>query len=61
MIGKKLLILYVILKGARPLERVIKKNIQDKLAMKLLSGEFSEGDFILIDVKGNGLTFKKKK
>ena len=61
MIGKKLLILYVILKGARPLERVIKKNIQDKLAMKLLSGEFGEGDFILIDIKDNELTFKKKK
>ncbi len=47
--------------GARSLERVIKKDIQDKLAMKLLSGEFSEGDFILIGVKGNELTFKKKK
>ena len=47
--------------GARPLERVIKKNIQDKLAMKLLSGEFNEGDFILINVKGNELTFGKKK
>ncbi|GAG73482.1 unnamed protein product, partial [marine sediment metagenome] len=38
--------------GARPLERVIKKDIQDKLAMKLLSREFKEGDFILIDAKG---------
>ncbi|GAH24325.1 unnamed protein product, partial [marine sediment metagenome] len=47
--------------GARPLERVIKKDIQDKLAMKLLSREFKEGDFILIDAKGDELTFKKKK
>jgi len=47
--------------GARPLERVIKKNIHDKLAMKLLSGEFKEGDFILIDAKGDELTFKKNK
>jgi len=29
--------------------------------MKLLSGEFKEGDFILIDAKGDELTFKKKK
>jgi hypothetical protein len=29
--------------------------------MKLLSGEFGEGDFILIDVEGNELTFSKKK
>jgi len=36
-------------------------NIHDKLAMKLLSGEFKEGDFILIDAKGDELTFKKKK
>lgn len=47
--------------GARPLERVIKKNIHDKLAMKLLSGEFKEGDFILIGVKGDKLTFERKK
>lgn len=47
--------------GARPLERVIKKNIHDKLAMKLLSGEFKEGDFILIGAKGDKLTFERKK
>jgi len=47
--------------GARPLERVIEKDIQDKLAMKLLSGEFNEGDFVLIDTKGDQLTFKRKK
>lgn len=46
--------------GARPLERVIRKDIQDKLAMKLLSGEFNEGDFILIDTKGDQLTFERK-
>jgi len=29
--------------------------------MKLLSGEFKEGDFILIDTKGDKLTFERKK
>ncbi len=47
--------------GARLLERVIKKDIQDKLAMELLSGEFGKGDFILIDAKGDQLTFERKK
>ncbi len=47
--------------GDRSLERVIKKNIHDKLAMKLLSGEFNEGDFMLIDAKGDQLTFERKK
>ncbi len=29
--------------------------------MKLLSREFNEGDFVLIDTKGDQLTFKRKK
>ncbi len=32
--------------GARPLKRVIQKDIVDALAMKLLDGEISEGDFV---------------
>ncbi len=47
--------------GDRPLEGVIEKDIQDKLAMKLLSREFNEGDFMLIDAKGDQLTFERKK
>jgi ATP-dependent Clp protease ATP-binding subunit ClpB len=41
--------------GARPLKRVIQKEIQDKLAMRLLEGKFKEGDIItagLDDRKG---------
>jgi len=29
--------------------------------MKLLSREFNEGDFMLIDAKGDQLTFERKK
>jgi ATP-dependent Clp protease ATP-binding subunit ClpB len=46
--------------GARPLKRVIQKEIQDKLALKLLEGKFKEGDTVTVDVdsrKGE-LTFQ---
>jgi ATP-dependent Clp protease ATP-binding subunit ClpB len=38
--------------GARPLKRVIQKEIQDRLAMKILEGKFKEGDTITVDVDG---------
>ena len=37
--------------GARPLKRVIQKEIQDKLAMKLLEGKFKEGSTITADME----------
>lgn len=40
--------------GARPLKRTIQREIQDQLAMKLLQGEFKEGDKILIDTDSEG-------
>jgi ATP-dependent Clp protease ATP-binding subunit ClpB len=36
--------------GARPLKRVIQKEIQDKLAIKILEGRFKEGDTVTVDV-----------
>jgi ATP-dependent Clp protease ATP-binding subunit ClpB len=36
--------------GARPLKRVIQKEIQDKLAMRILEGRFKEGSTITVDV-----------
>jgi ATP-dependent Clp protease ATP-binding subunit ClpB len=46
--------------GARPLKRAIQRLIQDPLALKVLGGEFLEGDTIAVD-KGPGkeLTFSK--
>jgi ATP-dependent Clp protease ATP-binding subunit ClpB len=38
--------------GARPLKRVIQKEIQDQLALKILEGKFKEGDMITADVDG---------
>ncbi len=40
--------------GARPLKRVIQREIQDHLARRLLEGEFSEGDLIEVDVDADG-------
>jgi ATP-dependent Clp protease ATP-binding subunit ClpB len=46
--------------GARPLKRVIQKEIQDKLAMKILEGKFKEGSTITADMdeKKGELVFK---
>ncbi len=45
--------------GARPLKRVIQKRLIDVLALKLLEGEFSEGDEVTVDAVDGELSFKK--
>jgi ATP-dependent Clp protease ATP-binding subunit ClpB len=40
--------------GARPLRRVLQREVQDPLALKILNGEFHEGDPIELDVGGDG-------
>jgi len=45
--------------GARPLRRVIQKQLIDKLALKLLEAEFVPGDVVLVDAAGGELTFVK--
>jgi ATP-dependent Clp protease ATP-binding subunit ClpB len=44
--------------GARPLKRLIQREIQDALAMKLLSGELREGDRVEVDAGPDGLVFR---
>jgi ATP-dependent Clp protease ATP-binding subunit ClpB len=47
--------------GARPLKRVIQKQVIDSLALKILAGEFSNGDTVHIDHSETGqYTFTKK-
>ncbi len=43
--------------GARPLKRVIQRQLVDKLALKILEGEFSEGDLVQVDAEDGELTF----
>jgi ATP-dependent Clp protease ATP-binding subunit ClpB len=45
--------------GARPLKRVIQKQLIDKLALRILEGEFSEGDVVRVDAKDGELEFEK--
>jgi ATP-dependent Clp protease ATP-binding subunit ClpB len=47
--------------GARPLKRVIQQRIENPLAQKILSGEFGEGDSIVIavDPKRHDFAFRK--
>src|SRR5262249_26167692 len=42
--------------GARPLKRLIQKEIENPLSLKLLAGEFFDGDRIMIDSDGEGLS-----
>jgi ATP-dependent Clp protease ATP-binding subunit ClpB len=44
--------------GARPLKRVIQREVQDPLAMRVIAGEFEPGDGIEMDAKGDALTFR---
>ena len=46
--------------GARPLKRTIQRLIQDPLALKILSGEFAEGDAVVADAQGGGIVFRKQ-
>ena len=43
--------------GARPLKRVIQRNVQDPLAEMILAGEVKDGDHVAISAQGNVLTF----
>jgi ATP-dependent Clp protease ATP-binding subunit ClpB len=45
--------------GARPLKRVIQKQLVDKLALKILEGEFVEGDMVRVDAADGELVFEK--
>jgi ATP-dependent Clp protease ATP-binding subunit ClpB len=44
--------------GARPLKRLIQRELQDPLALKLLSGEIGEGSTVTADVGDGRLTFR---
>lgn len=45
--------------GARPLKRLIQKELENELARELLSGNFQEGDTIKVDFDGDKIEFSK--
>ncbi|MCM8807016.1 MAG: ATP-dependent Clp protease ATP-binding subunit [Candidatus Omnitrophica bacterium] len=46
--------------GARPLRRTISRYIEDPISDEILKGNFQEGDVIIVERKGEILTFSKK-
>jgi ATP-dependent Clp protease ATP-binding subunit ClpB len=46
--------------GARPLKRTLQRRVLDPLAIKVLEGEFREGDTVVVDAGEPELTFAKQ-
>jgi len=47
--------------GARPLKRAIQRLVENPLALRLLEGDFVEGDTVRVDPKAGELVFEKAK
>jgi ATP-dependent Clp protease ATP-binding subunit ClpB len=45
--------------GARPLKRALQRLVENPLALKLLEGEFAEGDTVHVDAVDGELVFEK--
>ncbi|MCA9937131.1 MAG: AAA family ATPase [Anaerolineales bacterium] len=44
--------------GARPLKRALQRYVESPLSVRMLKGEFKQGDTVLIDVEADQLVFK---
>jgi ATP-dependent Clp protease ATP-binding subunit ClpB len=45
--------------GARPLKRTIQREVLDPLALKLLQGDYMDGDVVRVDLHGGALVFDR--
>jgi ATP-dependent Clp protease ATP-binding subunit ClpB len=45
--------------GARPLKRALQRLVENPLALRLLEGDFAEGDTVRVDVADGELAFAK--
>ncbi len=46
--------------GARPLKRALQKHVESPLSIRILQGEFSEGDLVIVDyAEEEGLIFRQ--
>jgi len=45
--------------GARPLKRALQRLVENPLALRLLEGEFAEGDTVRVDAQNGELVFEK--
>jgi len=46
--------------GARPLKRALQRLVENPLALRLLEGEFAEGDTVRVDARDGELVFEKE-
>jgi ATP-dependent Clp protease ATP-binding subunit ClpC len=47
--------------GARPLRRILQKEVEDPLSLELLKGRFREGSAIAVDIKEDKIVFRHKR
>jgi ATP-dependent Clp protease ATP-binding subunit ClpB len=45
--------------GARPLKRALQRLVENPLALRLLEGDFADGDTLLVDARDGELVFEK--
>ena len=45
--------------GARPLNRTVRKLVEDRLAEEILRGNFQKGDTVVVDAENGELVFIK--
>jgi ATP-dependent Clp protease ATP-binding subunit ClpC len=46
--------------GARPLKRALQKHVESPLSIRILQGEFGEGDRVIVDfAEEDGLVFRQ--
>ena len=46
--------------GARPLRRLIQRQVENPLAKRVLAGEYTTGDLVRVDVQGDDLVFHRE-
>jgi ATP-dependent Clp protease ATP-binding subunit ClpC len=46
--------------GARPLRRALQKFVESPLSISLLSGEFKQGDTVLVNLENEKIIFTKQ-
>ena len=44
--------------GARPLRRVLQRNIEDPLALALLEGRYLEGSTVTVELDGDAIVLR---
>jgi ATP-dependent Clp protease ATP-binding subunit ClpB len=45
--------------GARPLKRALQRLVENPLALRLLEGDFAEGDTVRVDAENGELVFER--